>query len=197
MDNSIQIVEKPDWVLWDDIHEVLVKAHAQNRANGINMKKPTLPGERIAKEIGNEGKMFVALDGNRVIGTAAVVPIIKSYWCGKNVDKYACVHFDAILPEYNGKGIFKKLDIEREKTALSWGIDKMMGDTHEQNYHRLEIAKKSGYKFVDCKFCGDHYNVVWVKWLNGCPYSDFRCWYEFHKRKLILKVKTKIKSLIK
>lgn len=197
MESNIQIVEKPDWVTWDEVHEVLVKAHAQNRANGINMRKPTLPGEEIAKEVGNEGKMFVALDGRRVVGTSAIVVKRKSYWCGGKQDCYASVCFDSVLPEYNGLGIFKKLDLRREKESQLMGIDKMLGDTHEKNQHRLTIAQKAGYKFVDYKFCGDHYNVVWVKWLNGCPYSDFRCWYEFHKRKLIVKVKTKLKSLIK
>lgn len=194
---DFNIIEKPDWVSWDDVHDVLVKAHAQNRANGINMRKPTLPGEKIAEEVGNEGKMFVALDGRRVVGTGAIVLKRKSYWCGGKQDCYACVFFDSVLPEYNGLGIFKRLDLRREKEASSMGIDKLLADTHENNQHRLQIAQKAGYKFVDYKFCGDHYNVVMVKWLNGCPYSDFRCWYEFHKRKLVLKAKTKIKSLIK
>ena len=197
MDQNIQIIEKPEWVSWDDIHEVLVKSHSQNRANGINMKKPSLPGEKIAEEIGDEGKMFVALDGKRVVGTSAIVVKRKSYWCGRKKDRYACVYFASVLPDYNGQGIFKELDLRREKESLSMGIEKMLGDTHERNQHRLKIAKKAGYKFIDYKFCGDHYNVVMVKWLNGCPYSDLRCWYEFHKRKLIVKAKTKIKSLIK
>jgi hypothetical protein len=73
MGANLQIVEKPEWVSWEDIHEVLVKAHAQNRANGINMKKPSLPGEKIAKEIGEEGKMFVAMEDNKVVGTLALI----------------------------------------------------------------------------------------------------------------------------
>lgn len=152
MNQNIQIIEKPEWVSWNDIHEVLVKAHAQNRANGINMKKPTLPGEKIAEEIGDEGKMFVALDGRRVVGTSAIVVKRKSYWCGGKQERYACIYFASVLPEYNGQGIFKKLDLKREKESLSMGIDKMLGDTHERNQHRLKIAQKAGYKFVDSNF---------------------------------------------
>ena len=194
---EITIMEKPDWVSWDEIHEVLVKSHAPNRDNGINMRKPSLPGEKIAEEIGKDGKMLVALDGRRVVGTSAIVVKRKSYWCGVKEDKYGCVYFASVLPEYNGLGIYKKLDMRREQESLLMGADKLLGDTHENNQHRLEIAKKAGYKYVDYKFCGDHYNIVFVKWLNGCPYSDFRCWYEFNKRKLILKVKIRIKAILK
>ena len=37
MNNDIQIVEKPDWISWDDIKKCLFDAHAINREKGINM----------------------------------------------------------------------------------------------------------------------------------------------------------------
>lgn len=194
---EITIVEKPDWVSWDEIHEVLVKSHAQNRENGINMRKPSLPGDKIAEEIGDEGKMFVAMDGRKVVGTAAIVVKSKSLWCGRKQDRYACLYFASVLPEYNGRGIYKKFQLRREEEATSMGVDKLLFDTHENNRHVLEINCKNGYKYVDYRVLGDHNNVVMVKWLKGCPYSDFRCWYEFNKRKLILKVKIKIKAILK
>ena len=50
MDSSIQIIEKPDWVSWDEIHEVLWKAHENNRENGVFMSYPSLTGDEIKKE---------------------------------------------------------------------------------------------------------------------------------------------------
>ena len=93
-------------------------------------------------------------------------------------------------------GIYKALDIKREELAISMGLIKMLGDTHEGNVHRLDIAKKAGYKFVDYKFYRDHFNVVMVKWLDSCPYSEIRFKYEFAKRKATVKIKRLLKKIL-
>ena len=67
----------------------------------------------------------------------------------------------------------------------------------EDSLYALITAKKAGYKFVDYKYYKNHYNVVMVKWLNGCPYSEFRCKIEFHKRKLKVKIKQATKSILR
>ena len=195
MNQNIQIIEKPEWVSWDEIHNVLWRAHEKNRQNGIIMALPALPGNLIREKIEGHGKMFVALDGEKVVGTAALAIKQYSLWCGKGSYAYCC--FASVLPEYNGKGIYKALDLRREELALSMGLVRMIGDTHESNKHRLDIAKKAGYKFVDYKSYKNHYNVVMVKWLNGCPYSEFRCKIEFHKRKLKVKIKQATKSILR
>ena len=195
MNTEINIIEKPDWVSWDEIHEVLWKAHADNRNNGVVMRYPSLSGEEICQKIEGHGKMFVALDGEKVVGTAALTIKQFSLWCGKGSYAYLC--FASVLPEYNGKGIYKALSLRREELALSMGLVRIIGDTHENNKHRLDIAKKTGYKFVDYKYYKDHYNVVMVKWLNGCPYTEFRCKIEFLKRKLQVKIKQTTKSILR
>ena len=172
MNPSIQIVEKPDWVSWEEIHEVLWKSHENNREKGIYMAFPALPGDKIKEKIEGNGKMLVALYDGKLVGTAAVTTKHVKVWCGKT--DYAFFCFASVLPEYNGKGIFKALDIERERVVKKMGLDKIIGDTHENNQHRLEIARKADYKFVDYKFYKDHYNIVIVKWMNGCPYPQ---WY--------------------
>lgn len=186
---SIQIIEKPDWVSWDDIHDVLWKAHGQNREQGMNMALPALPGEEIKKRIEGNGKMLVAICDDRVVGTAAIKRKTAKLWCGNT--EYAYICFASVLPEYNGKGIYKALDIKREELALSMGLDKMLGDTHEGNEHRLSIAKKAGYKFVDLSVWKDHYNVVMVKWLKGCPFSDLYCNIQFQIHKWYRKLRYK------
>lgn len=189
MDPEIKIIEKPDWVSWDDIHEVLWKAHEHNREIGINMAFPALPGEEIKKIIEDQGKMLVAIYDGKVIGTAAIKIKHANLWCGNGAYGYIC--FASVLPEFNGKGIYKALDIKREELALSMGLKKMLGDTHEKNVHRLAIAKKAGYNFVDLYVWKDHYNVVMVKWLDGCPYSDWYVKWQFMIRKCYKKLRYK------
>ena len=110
----VQIIEKPDWVTWDEIHEVIWKSHEANRQRGINMRFPSLSGEEIKKRVedGN-GKMFIAVDGNKVVGTAAVKRKKANLWCGKGDYAYLC--FASVLPEYSGQGIYKQLYIYRER----------------------------------------------------------------------------------
>ena len=192
MDSSIHIVEKPDWLSWDTVHQVIWDSHAENRKRGITMRNPSLPGEQIKNKLGDSGKMLVAItDENKLVGTAAVMPKELNFWFGRHMFAYCC--FAAILPEYNGKGIYKEMCRQQEVLAREMGLDKMIFDTHENNTRIINHALKAGYHFVNYGFYGDHYNVVLVKWLNGCPYQDYYCRFRF----VLSKVKTRVLSLVK
>ncbi len=184
----VQVVEKPDWVSWDDIQEVVWKAHETNRQRGINMRFPTLPGEEIRKHIEGDGKMFVALDGKKVIGTAAVNRKKANLWCGKGDYAYFC--FASVLPEYSGQGLYKQLCEFVEKESINKGLFRVMFDTHEKNTRMSDINLKHGYKKVSYKRYDDHNNIIFVKWLEGCPYSNSRCLIEY----TIVKTKAVIRN---
>ena len=187
----VQIVEKPEWVSWDEIHDVIWKAHEDNRTHGINMRLPSLSGEEIREHIEGVGKMFVALDDDKVVGTAAVKTRKTDLWCGKGEYAYFC--FAAVLPQYRGQGIYKQLYEMREMESRKNGFTRTMFDTHENNTHMIEIGLRAGYRKVSYKLCNDHCNIVFVKWLDGCPYTDSRCRVEFAKQVL----KTKVKSFLR
>ena len=179
MNLDIKIIEKPDWVSWDKIHEVLVEANAKNRSKGINMRKPGLLGDEIRKEIGDDGVMLVALDGQKVVGTAALLVKQNKTWY--NDGRYGYLCFAAVLPSYNGKGIYKQLYRKREELAISRGIDKLFIDTHHKNNHVIEVSLNNGFKKIGVRCFADHWNVVLFKWLNGCPFSNFSCKIHFVK----------------
>lgn len=191
MANSIQISEKPDWVTWDDIHDVLWRAHDKNRQNGITMRYPSLPGSEIRKRIEGKGKMLVAFEGNIIVGTAAIVFKEQNMWCGKGLYAYCC--FDSVVPEKQGKGIYRLLCVQREKEAQLNGVSRMLLDTNEINQREIEVVLKNGFKKVSYRLWNDHYNIIFVKWLDGCPYSDFRCRMQFSLQKLKEKAKTLIR----
>lgn len=196
MATAIQIIEKSDWVSWDDVHNVLWKAHEKNRENGVFMRYPSLPGEEIKKRIENgNGKMFVAIDGQNVVGTAAVIIKNVNLWCGKGDYGYLC--FASVLPEYSGRGIYKQLYEYREYECRKRGLSRIMFDTNENNTRVVDINIKNGYKKVSFGHYYDHFNIIFVKWLDGCPYSDFRCRIEFGLQKLKVKARTLVKSIHK
>ena len=194
MADNIQIMVKPDWVTWDDIKQCLVDAHAVNRTKGINMAHYQWPAEKIKESLGEKGVMLVALDGRRLVGTAAIGDKIGKTWYNRGPYAYIC--FDAVIPEYSGRGIFKLLESKREQLARNLGYKTLVFDTHSKNVHRQEIAKKNGYKPVRFFRASskDHYSVVMAKWLNGCPYSSFYCWIKFQVSKFQALMRTPLKK---
>ena len=77
---DIIIMEKPDWITYDDIHELIVKAHKVNIDKGIVMKTTKLEGEELKERIGVEGRCFVALDGEKLVGTSSYRILEKNEW---------------------------------------------------------------------------------------------------------------------
>lgn len=192
MENSIKIIKKPDWVTWDEIHEVLWKAHEKNREKGVVMSYPSLSGDEIKKRIEGKGNLFVAIDCNKVVGTLALVKKKGKRWYNSGQFGYLC--FGAVLPEYSGKGIYRSLYQLAETTAKQMGLLVLTRDTNEKNARMLKITKQEGYLFVECKAYKDHFNIVRVKWLDKCP---FPLWYirlRFLTSKFVTKARYKMDS---
>lgn len=180
MDSNIQIMEKPDWVSWEDIKNCLMEAHSVNRAKGINMSHYQWPAEKIRDAIEPNGVMLVALDGKKIVGTAAICERQGGVaWYAKG--RYAYMGFAGVLPEYNGRGIYKELIRRREKIAIDQGYTIFLFDTHEKNKKIQSIAKANGYRmvsFIRVK-SKDHYNVIMTKWPKHCPFSSVYCQLRF------------------
>ncbi len=189
---EIHIIEKPDWVSWDDIKQCLYEAHAPNREKGINMTHYQWPAEKFIETIGEDGRMFVALDGAKLVGVAAICDKTGNSWYAKG--KYAYMGFAGVLPEYKGRGIYYELIKVREQYAIQQGYQTLTFDTHLNNKLVQNTALKNGYRYVRFFRAAskDHYCVNMAKWLDGCPYSNFYCFYKFH----FSKIKTLLRTLI-
>ena len=189
MEHTIQVIEKPDWISWEDIKLCLMEAHASNREKGIVMSHYQWPAAKIRASIGDNGVILVAVEGEKVVGTAAIIEKEGHSWYAKG--KYAYLGFAGVLPEFNGKGIYKELTNRRERIAFDRGYSLLVFDTHSNNTRVQDIAIKNGYQKVDCfrARSGDHYSVVMAKWLTRCPYSKFYCGlrYRFSKVKSVLR----------
>lgn len=190
MEQNIQVIEKPDWVSWDDIHDVLWEAHIPNREKGIIMRNPSLPGEEIKNKIGSNGLFYLAIDGKKVVGTLAIIIKTGKQWYSKGDYGYFC--FGAVLPEYNGMGIYQKLYQQTESAAKERGLRAIIGDTNEKNTRILKITKQDGYVLVGYKACKDHYNNVIAKWLDGCPYPSWYIKLRYFLSKTMIKIRFRI-----
>ena len=190
MEHTVQIIEKPDWVSWEEIREVIWASHAENRENGIINAFPSLPSDEIRKIVGDEGKMFVALDGKKVIGTWAVLIKNNRKWFTSGEYAYGC--FVTVLPEYRKTRAYFLLS----RTAMDYirwkGLSLTTGDVHENNKTILKLKLRKGYQYVAYKACKDHYNVVIAKWFNECPYPSWYIKFRFQLSKLYLKTRYKM-----
>ncbi len=192
MDNSkINIIVKPDFVSWEEIHQVLGKAHEQNRQKGIIMHLPTLSATELQKFVGG-GKMFVAIDDDRVVGTLSLIIKEGKQWYNQGSFGYICLV--SVMPDYSGKGIYRLLYDVAEKEALQLHLPVLIRDTNEKNVRMLKISKKEGYHFVAYKKCRDHFNIVRAKWLQCCPFSSWYIYFRFYFSKFYLKTRFKIDS---
>ena len=179
---EIKIVERPSSVSWEEISAVLKEAHSENVNKGINLPYPALPPNEIyAKTEGRGGIMLVALDGEKVVGTSAVVIIDKDLWCGSGKYAYCC--FASVLPEYRGTGIYRQFSEWREKYARKMGVDRLMYDTDEKNGRVLYVTKRNGFRPVEFRIRDGRNSIVLVKWLNKCPYSKLDCAIRFARIK--------------
>ena len=186
---DIVIVEKPDTVSWDAIHELLWKAHAANREKGVAMRYASLPGEEIRQRIEGKGRMFCALDGDELVGVGAIVPKETRLWFDRKPVTYGYLCFAGVLPEYAGRGVYRELLAAREMVCAEMGLDRILFDTHEANGRVLAINRENGYRAVDYRYYNDHCNVMMVKWLQACPHSGFRLRCGFALRKLLVRMK--------
>lgn len=175
---EIVVTERPASVSWEEISRLLKTAHAENVRQGIVMRYPQLPPEQLyEKTEGRGGTLFVALDGDRLVGTGAVVRVDRKIWCGDGA--YAYCSFGAVLPEFRGKSIYPRLIAARENWARESGISRMLMDTNERNRTMLSLCRKNDWREVDYRIYDGHGSVMLVKWLGGCPYSRLHCQYKF------------------
>ena len=185
---QVEIVPKPDWVSWEDVQQCLMQAHDDIRAQGIAMAHHRWPTEKIQRYMEDGGILFVALDGEKLVGTAGLGKQNLRFWY--EIGKCGNVCFDCVLPEYAGQGIFRMLDAERERYAREQGYDILLFDTHSRNERRLRIARAAGYRKVRYfrAFSKDHFNVIMVKWLGACPFSGATIRVRYLLSKLLTRI---------
>lgn len=190
--NEIKVMAKPDWVSWDDIHELLQMAHKKNIEKGITMNTTTMSGEEIKKYIGEEGRCFVAFCGDQLIGTTSTRITIGRKWYdkGKIVSKGA---LSAILPKFQGLGILEEMNELRDAYIAEKGVQVLEGDTPEENMVVRKFVARNGFKEVRYFPAShqNHFSVYFVKWLEGCPFSDKYIQKKFNISKRLTKIQYK------
>lgn len=185
---EIQYTLKPDWVTWEQVKECMSKAHEPNRKKGIVMQNQFMSIEEFEKYYKN-AFCFVALEDNQVVGTSSFKIIKRNVWWAKN--KPVAYEFgDAIIPEYRGTDVYYDLLALRAKYIEDAGIRILQFDTAENNKLVQKLSVKKGAKRVKLYSSRKtwYYSVMMVKWLDGCPYSDWYCNFRFKLSCFVVKM---------
>lgn len=185
-----EILLKPDGVSWDEIHDVLYRAHAENREKGVDQHTAHLSGEQIREMVG-DGYCFVALLDGKVVGTCSYIIVTRNRWYAQGPVAY--IMLLGVLPEYKQGGISKQLDAEITGHILNSGIRIAELYTSEGNRLMQDIWRRRGYRFVSYTASPKttYYSVLMAKWLDGWPYSKLYCQLRFLKSKYSCKLRYK------
>ena len=186
MDDVIIIKTIQEWGgSYDEIHEVLYRAHQANRDRGIVYKSALLDGNGIRNRVGN-GMTLVAIKDDIVIGTASVSLRTGKYWFDRGL---LVAHYclAGVLPEFQGQGIMKKLDEIRDSFAISYGAKIIRSGTAEKNIIQRKKFKKTGFIPVDFLVTkgNGYYSVMYAKWIDtSIAPSKFFCRLHHFKSKI-------------
>jgi len=171
---SIRIIEKPEEISWDTIHDVLQKAHQVHFDAGIVMYTATLTAEELEKRVvGSNGKCYVAMDDDTVVGTLSFIhKHFQRWYCqGESAE----LTLQGVLPSYQGRHIGTNMIKMCEKEIRKQEINTICFDTAEQNTIRIKMALKDQYRLVDYHYNNGHFSVELMKWMDQCPFSRIYC----------------------
>ncbi|MBO4827662.1 MAG: hypothetical protein J5506_10620 [Prevotella sp.] len=190
--DEIKVMQKPDWVSWDDIHELILTAHKKNIEKGVVMNTTTMSGEELKNYIGENGRCFVAFCGDTLVGTTSVRIATGKRWYDKD-KTVAKGMMSAIIKKYQGLGILEEMNELRDVFVAENNVQMLEGDTAENNTALREIVAKKGFKEVRFfpAYYQKHYSVEFVKWLGECPFTDRHIRTRFILSRVLTKMRFK------
>lgn len=183
----IKYLEKPDWVSWEEICDCIRAADTANRKKGFHMHIAEVEPDELKEDL-KDGKCFVAICGDKVIGTTSykIRDLRKWYRWGKVI----YFSYDGIRPEYRGTDVFFDLKALKYKSVKETGIKVYQSHTAEHNKTVRKINSKNGFKqvlFRPNRKGVDYYSVTMVKWEDGCPFPDWFLRFMFHFSEFLTK----------
>lgn len=185
---DIKIIEKPDWITWQQVQDCITIAQKTNNKKGFDMLFGHNSAEQLEKAIG-DGYCYVALNAdNKVVGTVSLIISNINYWWHKG--KAGLQGYEGILPEYRGSDVYFDLHDKIDEKQKELGIGVIWASTAEKNKVVIKACKLQGWKIVQYSPTGKgatYYSYIFARWLNGCPFSEKRISFMFKLSKIVVK----------
>lgn len=167
MQGIIRIIEKPEWLSWDDLANCQYRAHESNKTFGVNMTCANYTGNML-KDAVEDGVTLVALnESNVLVGMLSVVFRDINQWWHKGKAAYIC--YVAVAPEFKGSGVYKILSKKADEIVRNKSVNVKYLHTHVDNKIAIKAYQKDGYLKV--RFSPgsgtNYYCVEMAQWIDG------------------------------
>ena len=194
--SNIKIVEKPEFISWEEITDVIHDAYAEREKQNLHFAAfKSTPKENAQKII--DGKCFVALDGSKVEGVVFLscpsCPYLINkngqgkWYCDKNYGKVINL---AVKEKYKSRGIGRKLLERLIEECKKQKLDSIMIDTSSKLKRLNKFYDSYGFKKVDYISwpTTNYYTIVRRLCLNGKKYNSLYRYIRYY----FSRIKTKI-----
>ena len=166
--DKIIVIERPDSISWEEIRQSLLEAHKANLQHGLVVRSTMLSADQLREQVA-DGKCYVALDGDKLVGVAAVrIKSCNRWYCNGKV-----AHFllDSVSTSYQGQGIYTLLQKKRYSFVEENSISVITTNTATNNKRMVRMLPKHGFHRAVMFHARetDHFSITWVKWLSDRP----------------------------
>ena len=147
---TIRLAEKKDI---DRIMQIIADARESIGRLGIDQWQYGYPTRDIVKEDVMLERSFVALDGDEICATFALMmngePTYKKIYCGAWIGdgEYLALHRIAIDLNHRGKGVAEQIVKFLTEFANENGYSSVRVDTHMGNLPMRKMLEKNGFEY--------------------------------------------------
>lgn len=186
--NEIEIIEKPNYITWEEITELLHAAFKERRVQGLNYLA-THQSVEITKKRAAGATCLVALYKGKLVGTVTVqfnhsIDEKKRKWYHES--SYAYSKQLAVLPEYKGFGIGKALQDARLELCYNNEMDALIFDTSCKAKSLIARFLWLGAQKVDfiSHSATNYYSIVFRIQIKGKKFNSYYCSFRYHLSKV-------------
>jgi len=190
--NGIVIMERPDTVSYEMLQDLLNRAHSTNEKKGLVYATAKQSAETLKKKAeADNGICYVAFNGSELVGTMTVSFRKLNYWYHNG--NVAILKLLGVDPECRGKRVASLLLEKCLEAAKARGETVIVADSAENNDVFRKYILKYGFEIADYGlYAGNNfYTTVYVKWMNGCPYSAFYRRFRYNLKWMYIRFKYK------
>jgi GNAT superfamily N-acetyltransferase len=133
------------------IMDIIRQAQEYLKKQSIDQWQNNYPSPETIHEDIRKGYGYVLLEGDKIIGTVAVVfdgdknyDVIDGEWLGNG--QYAAIHRIAVQAERKGSGLASVILENIEKMCQIKGIHSIRVDTHEKNLSMQKFLNRNGFQ---------------------------------------------------
>ena len=182
---KIEVIEKPDWVSWEQITVLLHAAFAEHAARGLTYAACNQTVEHTINRA-NGATCLVALVDGELGGTACISV------CNKILRGKVKCHFTqhGIHPRFKGRGVGRAILLKASEIAKAAHAEAIYADTAAKADGVIAFHLKCGFQIVGLKSHAttNYYSVCFRKPICGRCYGEVERKFRYYLSYMICKL---------